>query len=211
MSNEAKIFLAVIAGTLLLIFGAAFLLGRGTRQQGLTGGVQTVASEILVRGDSWKIGSESAKVTVVEFSDFQCPACKSAEMVVKSVIAKYGDNLRFVYRHYPLPSHEFAFAAAVAAEVAGKQGKFWEYHDKLFERQPEFSEGKLVGYARDLGLNIDVFKKDKDTDELRQKVLNDQADGNRAGINATPTFFVNGTKVDNYSSLDQVVSGELSK
>lgn len=201
MPNDIKIFLAVLGGTLLLVFGAAFLLGRNSSAPTNTAS--------LVRSDSWKVGSDSAKVTVVEFSDFQCPSCKAAEPVIKSLISKYGSNLRFVYRHFPLLSHEFAFISAEAAEAAGLQEKFWAMHDKLFDASPDLAREKIVQIAKDLNLDTDKFSKDLDSDPVRQKVLNDQTDGNNLGVNATPTFYVNGSKLVGVSDLDSQVSSKL--
>lgn len=217
MSNETKIFIGVIGGTLLLIFGLAFALGGKSPATSPTGSA-VVDEKLLVKSDSWKSGSDSAKVTVVEFSDFQCPACKAAQPTVQSLLTKYGNNLRFVYRHFPLPSHEFGFSAAEAAEAAGLQGKpalpagrFWEMHDKLFDISPDLGKDKLVQAAKDLGLNIDKFNKDMDSDSIRQKVLNDQTDGNTLGVNATPTFFVNGTKLVGAADLDKEISSRLQQ
>ena len=185
MSNETKIFLGIITGTLVLIFGAAFFLTQPKKP---------VDTSFLL---------SDAKVTVVEFSDFQCPACKAAEPVVVEILNKYKDKIRFVYRNYPLPSHEFGQIAAQAAEAAALQNKFWEYHDKLFEKSPDLKKENLLTIAKDLGLDLDKFTKDLDSDAVKQKVADDQADGNRAGVTATPTFFINGTPFPGVLSLSQ--------
>ncbi len=208
MSNETKIFLGVIGGTLLLIFGFAFFLTGKNPTTSPTGSA-IVDEKLLIKPDSWKVGSDSAKVTLVEFGDFQCPTCKAAEPVVKSLIAKYGNNLRFVYRQFPLPIHEFAFGAAEGAEAAGLQGKFWEYHDRLFDLSPDLSKDNLVKIAKDLGLDTNKFNKDFDSDPVRQKVLNDQNNGNTLGVNATPTFYINGSKLVGYAELEKEVSAKM--
>ena len=202
MGNEIKIFLGIIIGTLVLVFGISFLLGQG-------GGNSNTAQDLLVRPDSWKIGTASAKVTVVEFSDFQCPSCKAAEPEVDNILAKYKDQIFFVYRHFPLPAHEFAFGAAEAAEAAGFQGKFWEMQSKLFDISPDLSTDQLKKSAADLGLDMNKFNKDLDSDPVRQKVLSDQADGNKIGVDATPTFFVNGKQLVGVSNLDSTISNAL--
>lgn len=202
MTNDIKVFIGVIIGTLILVFGAAFFLGKNNSST--TPFVSD--QQKLIRRDSWNTGSESAKITLVEFSDFQCPACKAAGPAVKSVLTKYGENLRFVYRHFPLPSHEFGFISAQAAEAAGLQGKFWEMHDKLFDQSPDLKKENLLTLAKELGLNLDKFNSDLDSDAVRQKVLNDQSDGNSLGVNATPTFFVNGKKLVGSSDLDSEIS-----
>ncbi len=208
MSNETKIFLGVIGGTLLLIFGIAFLLGGKNPATSPTGSA-VVDEKLLIKPDSWKVGSDSAKVTVVEFSDFECPSCKAAESVVESLLAKYGNNIQLVYRHFPLPAHQFAFGAAEAAEAAGLQGKFWEMHNKLFDISPDLGKDKLTQLAKDLGLNTDKFNKDFASDPVRQKVLNDQNDGNTLGVNATPTFYVNGTQIVGFGDLEKTIASKL--
>ena len=194
MTNDIKIFLGIIVGTLVLIFGAAFFLTQPKKP---------VDNSFLVRENAHVLGSAESKVTVVEFSDFQCPACKAAEPVVVEILNKYKDRIRFVYRNYPLPSHEFGQIAAQAAEAAALQNKFWEYHDKLFEKSPDLSRENLIILAKDLSLDTDKFTKDLDSDAVKQKVADDQADGNRAGVTATPTFFINGTPFPGVLPLSQ--------
>lgn len=211
MSNEVKIFLGVVVGTLALVFGASFLLGRSGGQSGTTNpsGQNVAPADVLVRPDSHKIGTDSAKVTIVEFSDFQCPSCKAAEPEVETLLAKYKDRILFVYRHFPLPAHQYGFPAAEAAEAAGLQGKFWTMRAKLFAFSPDLSIDKLKQAAKDLGLDMNKFNQDLDSDTVRQKVLNDQSDGNSLGVNATPTFYVNGKQFVGISGLDSAVSDVL--
>lgn len=207
MSTENKILLGVIGATLAIIVGSALLLGGKPS----TSSTSTVDRNILVRADSWKEGTGSAKVTLVEFSDFQCPACKAAQPEVKSTLEKYKGNIEFVYRHFPLPAHQYAFDAAVAAEAAGKQGKFWEMHDQLFVISPDLDRNHLIQAAKDINLNIDQFSADLDSQELRQKVANDETDGNKAIINATPTFFVNGQRFVGFGGIDSAINSGLQK
>lgn len=194
LTLETKIFLGIIGGTFILVIGAAMLLGKP---------VKPVNQSSLARSSSHVVGPNAAKVTVVEFSDFQCPACKEAEPVVEQAREKYKDQARFVYREFPLPSHQFGFIAAQAAEAAGLQGKFWEMHDKLFQISPDLSRDKLTEAAKALGLDVNKFTADLDSDQVRQIVLNDQSDGNNVGIEATPTFFINGTKFTGGLTLSQ--------
>ncbi|MCL4397714.1 DsbA family protein [Patescibacteria group bacterium] len=209
LSTETKVFIAIIAGTLILIGGVAFLSGQGNSSSGSTAAAQVVDTSILVRPDSHFLGPENAKVTIVEFSDFECPACQAAQPAVAQMLDTYkNSSVRFVYREFPLPSHQYAFLAAETAEAAGLQGKFWEMHDALFaafESSPDyaFDKDKAIGLAQSLGLDTAKFAADLDSDAIRQKVLNDQADGNKVGIDATPTFFVNGTKFTGGQSIDQ--------
>lgn len=206
MSNDVKVFLGIIGGTLLLIFAAAFMLGNKTSTPPPS---FVVDEKFLIRPESWRTGSDSAKVTVIEFSDFQCPSCKAAQPVIETVIAKYGNNLRFIYREFPLEVHEFGFLAAQAAEAAGLQGKFWEMHDALFKQSPDLSKDKLLELARNLNLDMAKFNQDFDSDTVRQRVLNDQSDGNRLEVSATPTFFINGSRLVGYADLEKLVSSKV--
>jgi protein-disulfide isomerase len=198
MTTEIKVFLGIGLATLLLVFGVSFLLSKKDQT------TLVVSAETLVRESNHATGSAQAAVTIVEFSDFQCPACVTAEPLAKKILEKYNDRMRFVYRHFPLTqSHPLAFGAAQAAEAAGLQGKFWEMHARLFEKSPALEPENLKTYASELGLDMEKFNKDFESDAVRQKVLDDQADGNRAGINSTPTFFINGVKYSGGLSLEE--------
>ena len=200
-SFETKMLLAMVGGTLLVVFGIAFLLGKG----GTTSSTGTIDQKILIRDDSHVLGKADARVTIVEFSDFQCPACKTAQPMVSQILKKYPDQVRFVYRHYPLPQHEFSQVAAQAAEAAGAQNKFWEMLDVLFERSPDLSKEKLFGYAKDLGLNMDQFTRDFESSVVSQKIVSDRDDGNKTNLDSTQTFFINGSKLKSGIVLDEFV------
>lgn len=169
-------------------------------------------------------GNTSGKVTLIEYGDFQCPACASAYPNVKAVKEKYKEQLTFVFRNFPLTSiHPNALAAATVAEAASMQGKFWEMHDMLYENQTAWQNadsnnrgGIFEGYARELGLNIDQYKADLTKPEISQKIKFDQALGRKAGANSTPTFVLNGRTLSNdkwnsAEAFDKTVSGELKK
>jgi protein-disulfide isomerase len=120
-------------------------------------------------------GNKDAAVTLVEYSDFQCPACASFQPVLKELLATYGENLKFEYKHYPLPIHPYAQQAAIAAEAAGQQGKFFEYHDALFENQAEWSKSATPvaffnKYAEELGLDVEKFKQHQKASLLRERL-----------------------------------------
>ncbi len=146
-------------------------------------------------------------MTLVEFSDFQCPACGVYYPIVTQVVKDFKDNLTFVYRNFPLTDlHPNAQLAAQAAEAAGIQGKYWEMHDLLFTKQSDWSASStardiFTQYAQTLGINMDQFKKDIDSDTVKNKIAEDVGDGNALGITGTPTFFLNGVKLDNPASL----------
>lgn len=142
-------------------------------------------------------GQADAAIELVEYGDYQCPYCGQAYYIVKEIQKKLGDKLKFVFRNYPLEQlHPYAVHAAVAAETAAMQGKFWEMHDILFENQRHLEDSSLVRYAKEIGLDVSKFEKDFGSDELVEKVDRDIASGNRAGVQGTPSFYVNGKKFE---------------
>lgn len=163
----------------------------------------------------WTKGNKDAKAILIEYSDFQCPACAVYQPVVKQLIEEFGNQMIFAYRHFPLKSiHRNAELAAIASEAAGQQGKFWEMHDLIFEKQKEWSEARkskaeelFAEYAQSLGLDAARFKNDLDSGELKSKVNNDLISGEAAGVNATPTFFLNGRRVQprSYEEFRQLI------
>lgn len=163
----------------------------------------------LTGGSDWVRGNEEAEVVVVEYSDFQCPACAAYEPVVDRMLEELGDQVALVYRHYPLTSiHQNAQLAAQAAEAAGLQGKFWEMHDTLFLQQTVWSEVKdptdiFVEYALDIGIEKETFLADLNSDKVKDLVAEDVASGNRLGIQGTPTFYVNGKKMPTVRSYNE--------
>jgi protein-disulfide isomerase len=186
-------------------------------------------------------GSAKARVTLEEFGDYQCIPCGFLAATLLKVEHDYSATVRLVYRHFPLKKHAHAVAAACAAEAAGLQGRFWEMHDLLFLNSREWGKKEtprpilrltpggpdgppemtaeevralFVGYATTLGLDVERFKKDMDSDEVKARIKSDQERGASIGINQTPTLFINGTQVP-YASLDaddlrKVIDAELS-
>ena len=140
-----------------------------------------------VRGDT------DARVTLVEYGDFQCPYCGDAYPVVQALRETFGDRLRFVFRHMPLADlHPAAPAAAEASEAAGAQGRFWEMHDRLFEHQLELSDAQLHGHAEVIRLDLERFDAELRDGVHRARVEEDYRSGTRSGVPSTPRFFVNG-------------------
>lgn len=139
-------------------------------------------------------GNVDAKVVIVEFADFECPHCRTASGIMKSISEKYGDEIVLYFKQYPLPSHANAEIAARAAVAANNQGKFWPMHDEIFKNQRALSYDKIVGFGQRLGLNIGKFKTDMESPDVRQIVADDRADGDAAGITGTPSFFINGKR-----------------
>jgi protein-disulfide isomerase len=147
-------------------------------------------------------GNPDATVTLVEYSDFQCPACAQFVPVVDAMLMDYGDQVRFEYKHYPLIQiHANAEAAARAAEAAGQQGKFFEYHDVLFANQREWSAAAIPGaffvrYAEQLGLDTDQFNRHQRSSILQQNVREHLNEARGLGLTGTPTFFLNGERMN---------------
>jgi len=158
--------------------------------------------------NDWVEGSKEAEVVLVEYSDFQCPACKLYSPVVNQLHETYGDQLAIVYRHFPLSQiHLQAELAAQAAEAAGLQGKFWEMHDMLFEHQDDWAENRnarnlFIDYAKQLGLDEGQFKKDLGSKEVKALVKADYLSGVQLQLNSTPSFFLNGEKIDNPAGIE---------
>ena len=143
-------------------------------------------------GDSAAKGPKDAAVTIVEWSDFQCPFCSQAKDLVHQLIDAYPKDVRFVFKNYPLPFHPNAMPAAKAAVAAGKQGKFFEMHDKLFENQRALAPEKYEEWAKELGLNLEQFKKDMESPETAAAVTKDMKEAGDVGVRGTPSFFING-------------------
>lgn len=142
-------------------------------------------------------GDKKARIQVVEFSDFQCPFCREAVGILKDVFAEFPDAVYFQYRHFPIErEHPFAYGAAEASMCARDQGKFWEYHDILFQNQGDLSDLALNGYARTLGLDMQKFSKCVESRAYAPLVQKDFNDGLALGVKATPTFFINGRKIE---------------
>ena len=169
--------------------------------------------------DDPSLGSESAKVTIIEFSDFSCPFCSKFEtQILPQILEKYGDKIKFVFRDFPVHGN-ISILAAKAANCAGDQGKYWEYHRILFERQREWVQSnltavelKLHSYAEELNLNIDDFKGCLNSDKYEKEIENDYRDGIKAGVTGTPTIFINGIKVVGAQPVEvfyQIIDDEL--
>ncbi|MGH7373572.1 MAG: DsbA family protein [Candidatus Rokuibacteriota bacterium] len=141
-------------------------------------------------------GPAAAPVTIFEWSDYQCPYCKRAQEVLARLQAEFPETVKIAFKDFPLRSHDRALPAALAARCAGAQGRYWEYHDLLFVAQPDFSRDELLGYARRLGLDAPPFTECLDSARFQDAVLTDQREGRDAGVRATPTFFVNGRKIE---------------
>lgn len=168
------------------------------------GTVQTFAQEQMVRPDSAMTGTTTAKVTMVEWGDFECPACASVEPMLKQIITTYGGNpeFNFVFRNFPLPQHKLSRPAAEAAEAAGAQGRYWEMYALLYENQKEWVNSTnpralFDSYAKSIGLDLVVFGAALDAHTYESRVTRDAQDATTLRLNRTPTLFINGVEQKN--------------
>src|SRR3989338_10576420 len=202
MSTETKI----ISGVGVVFFALLALLIYNTNS-----GSQPVAdSNLLIGQGSYMTGTKGAKINVVEFGDYQCPACAYASPIIQELVKAYKDNqnVNFVFRNFPLPQHSNAMISAEAAEAARAQGKFLEMSEMLYGRQNEWSGNPkaleiFVGYAGELGLNVKTFTDSVNQEKFKDTITKDRSDGQALGINSTPTFFVNGEKLNGIPSFDE--------
>lgn len=203
MTQETKMIVGIGIATVALFAGIVFAVSK-TSPAPVTS--QIADEQVLVREDSYKIATPTATVTMVEFADFQCEACRAAQPGVKLLLEDYKGKVNFVSRYFPLPGHQHSRLAAQAVEAAGEQGKIWEMQDMLFDRQDEWgSDAKpatraqvmeyFLGYAKTLNLNVDQFKQGIESGKFEAKVSRDFADAEALKLTGTPSFFINGKKV----------------
>lgn len=186
MPGETKFLLWLGIISLVIIAAAAFFL---TRPEPPVNRSDLIPKSATLRGKL------DAKVYLVEFSDFQCPSCLSVKPFVDEILKKHGEEILFVYRHFPLEKHQFARKASEVAEAAGEQGKFWQMYDYLFAHQSELSDQMLDDAWKPVGLREETFKEAIATGKYKAKVQADVSDGKRLGIFSTPTFFFNGRRL----------------
>ncbi len=217
-----------IVVTFLLIFGGVYFFSRGESATPET--PSKFSDQILIPSSAYKSSglvngnylpaTDSAKLTLVEFGDFQCPACGLYHPLIKQLMQDMAGKINFVFRNFPLNQHANANISSYAAEAAGLQGKFWQMHDLLYETQKNWSDSNnakeiFIGYAKTLGLNIEQFNKDIDSQAVKDKVKSDLNDGGLVKLTATPTYYLNGTKIENmppsYDELKKLFTSELAK
>ncbi len=178
--------------------------------------VQTVTLDfsvpINIQGAPF-LGPENAPVVVVAFSDFECPYCGTVGGLFEEVLAKYPKDVKVVFKQFPLTMHKQAQSAALASLAAHRQGKFWQYHDLLFENQKSLSEAKYTELAKKLGFDLERFNRDYKAPTTQQILDRDMADAQLAGVRGTPTIFVNGRRLKerNIKDLQQMINQELGK
>lgn len=190
----------------LAVLGIGFLLA--SKQNGSS--AASVDPKILQGSSPHMLGATTAKVQIVEFGDYQCPGCGAYEPVLEQLRAKYKDNpnFSFVFRNFPLPQHPNAIPAALAAEAAGLQGKFWEMHDLIYANQSQWAEvadstPTFQSYAAKIGLDPNKFMQDLKSPQLSEKISADQRDGQSLSVDRTPTIYLNGKTLQSLPTLDQ--------
>ncbi len=214
---------------LIMIIIAAAIVGAGIFLAANDHSVQQTSSSfkptpaanpVLIPKDAHMTGSPSAKVQLVEFGDYQCPACGEAYPILKQILNDYKNNpnFNFVFRNFPLYTiHPNALESAEAAEAAAAQGKFWQMHDMLYQTQNTWAEASdplpdFTGYAQTLGLDVNKFKSDVESEKYQSVLEKDEDDGLGLGVDETPTFFLNGKKepgVISYQNLKSQIDSLL--
>lgn len=181
----------------------------------------TPTNEILsVVSDDWVKGNKDTPVTLVEYLDFECEACGAYYPVVKRLSEEYKDEIKFVVRYFPLPGHKNSMTSALAVEAAGKQGKFWEMHNIIFENQRDWGEKQapdpkiFENYAQQIGLDMERYSKDIASQEVKDRIERDRSAGQKLDITGTPTFFLNGKKINNprgYEGFKELLQSAISE
>lgn len=208
-SKKTKMITIWIIVGLMLTAGIGSIVFLVAKSSSFDGKISQPA--LLVAQDSdWSKGNKDAKTVLIEYSDFECPACAYFMPIIEKLSADFPNDLKIVYRHFPLPQHKNARIAAYAAEAAGQQGKFFEMADKIFERQKEWenlsekdSTDIFKNSASELNLDIKKFEDDLNKDEIKNAVEHDYKDGTALNTSYTPTFYLNGNKIVNPKSYDE--------
>lgn len=210
MNSTDKIIFGVVAAFTIGIF--VFIITSSLK----TNKINSTAEDLVGENPHIK-GNPNAKVKIVEFSDFECPACSSFYPYVLKLADSHPENLAIIYRHYPLPMHSRAIPTARAAEAAGMQGKFWDYHNKLFENFESYTDEDLLRYAESLGLDMEKFKADLASDQVAKNVSEDTKKGQELGVSGTPTFYmivnddVRLVNINQYGDLEAAVQSALQE
>ena len=229
MNDTNKMTMWFIGGFLVLVIAGVTIAYIASGGAGGSGSAAANASSTFVATTvppigpaDWTQGNPTAKVSVIEYGDFECPACGAYNPVMDDLIKTYGSQVLFAFRNFPLYTiHPDAGISAQAAEAAGWQGKYWPMHELLYQTQATWSTvaaGQVVsqyfnGYAQQLGLNVSKFDQDINSTAVTNKIAADVASGNAAQIDHTPTFFVNNAQIQNPTSEDafkQVIDAALA-
>jgi len=218
----SKVTWIIFSAIIVLVFGGLIVYSRLSNPSANIGSIDT-NSIIAASDDNGQIadhvyGLTDSKVVLVEYGDFQCPSCGGAHPQIKSILEEYKDRITFVFRNFPLTTiHPNARVAAAAVEAAGLQGKYWEMHNLVFESQSEWENlsgtdrtTRFTDYASDLQLDKDKFMTDLSGSQVSKKISFDQAIAKKVGVNATPTFYLNGEQLPD-ATANAVVQGSTTE
>ena len=217
MTQETKLVIGVIVVSLSIVFGGVFFLSNSDDKE-----IQVVANGSLITKNSYKTEPTEGKITIVEFADFQCPACARTAPALERIVDEYEGKVSLVFRHFPLSQHKNAMVAAEAAEAAGSLGgpnAFWNMYTKLYATQATWEENDkpvefFVTLAEELNLDNGQFKKSIEQKTFRDKIWSDYQEGLRIGVNGTPTLYINNKKMidaPTYENLKARIDEELEK
>lgn len=214
MTQDVKVLTVIGVLTIAILFGAVFFLSKSDKPPQKS---PPVDINLLTKNAKHTILNNGAKVTITEFADFQCPACAIAYPSIKQILKDYGNRINYAYRFFPLPQHKNALIAIYAAESASEQGKFWEMHDILFEKQSEWGESTnpsefFIKYASELQLDINKFSQSMSKNNFNDIIKTDTNDAISLGVSSTPTIYVNNVKFDlnpSYQNLMNEIDKEL--
>jgi protein-disulfide isomerase len=212
---EDKFVIGIVIFTILILVIGGIFLSKFSNGPTMINKEQT--KEVLsVKSDDWIKGTSEAPITIVEYLDFECEACRVYYPITKRLQQEYQNKVRFIVRYFPLPGHKNSMTSASAAEAAGRQGKFWEMHDLLYENQKSWGEKKIsdpslfTEYAKQIGLDMEKYSKDINSQEVIVRINRDKNSGGSLGISGTPTFFINGEKIPNpkgYEDFKSIIDG----
>lgn len=214
MKSKTIFYLVLGVITVLSLIGLGALASSKSQEKELK------KDEVFAINDKdWIYAKNDSKVTLIEYLDFQCPACANAYPMVSRIKEEYKDKIQYIVRHYPLSSHPYGFEASQTAEAAGLQGKFWEMHDLLFKNQKTWAtaedvEATFRTYAQELGLDMPKFDSDYSSQVTKDRIKSDSQNGTNIGVNSTPTFFLNSRKIENPGNIEEfkrILDDELSK
>ncbi len=205
LAKQISIWGSVVVVLGLIVWGMVFLISHYESPK--KPGDVNLTIENKIEPNDWVEGNRSAKVILTEYSDFQCPACGQYFPVVKQLMGEFDKDVAMVYRHFPLPMHPHSKTMAIAAEAAGKQGKFWEMHDLIFTNQSKWTDksdvkSTITDFAKQLKLNTAQFEKDMASDELKNKIDNTSVEAEQIGLYYTPSFFLNGKLIQNPANFN---------
>lgn len=215
---EKKLFAGVAIFSVLILVVGMFFINKTSSTPTVN---KELTKEILtVKNDDWVKGSADAPITVVEYLDFECEACRVYHTIIKQLSEEYKDKIRFVVRYFPLPGHKNSMTSAIAAEATGKQGKFWEMYDVLYEKQKDWGEKQAADsslfdvYATQIGLDVNKYKSDIKSQDIKDRINRDKESAISLEIQGTPTFFINGEKIPNpkgYEDFKSIIDGLMPR